>query len=266
MVTARRLPDFESPPINEVALGVRFRPVPGLTATHFGLYWSQIKDQFGRCEHAAPIAPVEGTTDAATGLPLPRVWLIHNDEEFLIQLQPNLFFLNWRKTDGQRKYPRYATVKPEFERQLFRYFDFLNSIGLARPEPNNCELTYVNIIPKGQGWDSNADIRNIWPDIVWRGSSERFLRAPKALNFRVSFDLPQNAGELIITLQNASRKTDNEPALRLELSARGDLPTPSTKAMDDWFELAHEWIVRGFADATDRGVQDKFWKRLNDAG
>ena len=32
--------------------------------------------------------------------------------------------------------------------------------------------------------------------------------------------------------------------------------------MWNWFDLAHEWIVRGFADLTTEKIQQNIWRRL----
>jgi len=31
--------------------------------------------------------------------------------------------------------------------------------------------------------------------------------------------------------------------------------------MRNWFDLAHEWIVRGFTDLTEKEMQETIWKR-----
>lgn len=260
------LPQFEAPPVNEVAFGVKYAPVEDMRLAHFGLYWSQLKSEFNRSDTAVPIAPIVPTQEAldlATGLPMPRTWLIHNNEEYLIQLQLDMFFLNWRKMEKTQKYPHYSQIKPQFEKHLDQYFDFLESEGLARPEPLGCELTYVNIIPRGEGWENLSKISAMMPDIGWRRKKGRFLSAPKALNWQALFDLPDDAGELAVKLQSATRTRDQEPALRLELTARGRPGKPPIESITDWYDLAHDWIVLGFEDITTLDVQRKYWKRID---
>ena len=48
--------------------------------------------------------------------------------------------------------------------------------------------------------------------------------------------------------------------LLLELKATGPSSSTDKKAMLDWFDLAHEWIVRGFTDLT-AAEAHKLWER-----
>ena len=45
-------------------------------------------------------------------------------------------------------------------------------------------------------------------------------------------------------------------------TARGQTVDKGKKQMWNWFDLAHEWIVRGFADLTTEKIQQNIWRRL----
>jgi hypothetical protein len=51
--------------------------------------------------------------------------------------------------------------------------------------------------------------------------------------------------------------------LLLELTVRGIGQFKSHEQMWEWFDLAHKWIVYGFADLTSKEVQKEIWKRQN---
>ena len=257
------LPAFDKPPVSEVVFGVGFDPIPNFRMPHLGLYWATIKDEFTRCEHAPPLAPIEPIMDREIGMPVPRVWLIHKNEDCLIQIQPNWYFFNWRKMEERQEYPHYEKINPLFQEHLTRYFEFLDGEDLSQPEPNICELTYVNTIPKGQGWETTADIEKIMSDLRWRDRDDRFLPAPKRLFWQVSLDLPEDSGGLTIKIQTAVQKADDIPIFRLEITARGIGKDHSINGIWRWFDVAHEWIVRGFADLTGREVQFEHWKRTD---
>ena len=157
------LPHFEAPPINEVAMGVRFAPIEGLVLTHFGLFWSLLREEFSKSEEAIPLSISETLAVGKTGLPQPRLWLIHNEDQYLIQLQPNMFYFNWRRQDEAQDYPRYSSIKPLFYDYWQRYVEFLAREQLPQPEAVNCNLTYVNIIPKGQIGDSGDGFSGLFP-------------------------------------------------------------------------------------------------------
>jgi hypothetical protein len=52
-----------------------------------------------------------------------------------------------------------------------------------------------------------------------------------------------------------------QPLLVAELTVRGIGPDRSVEGMWSWFDLAREWIVRGFADVTGPDVQQNIWRR-----
>ena len=259
------LPHFEAPPINEVAMGVGFAPIEGLGLAHFGLFWSSLREEFSKSEEAAPLSISEGLAMSKTGLPLPRIWLIHNEEQYLIQLQPNMFYFNWRRQDEAQNYPRYSTIKPLFYDYLQRYVEFLAQEQLPQPEAVNCALTYVNIIPQGRNGDSSDGFSGLFPDVSWRRAEDRFLPVPKALSWQITFDVLDDAVELTAKIQSAKRKSDELPVLRFEINARDMRSKSPLNETEHWFDSAHEAIVLSFVDLTSYKTQCEIWKRVNAA-
>jgi hypothetical protein len=49
--------------------------------------------------------------------------------------------------------------------------------------------------------------------------------------------------------------------LLLDLTVRGIGRDKSPGGMTDWFDLAREWIVRGFTDLTGEDVQKNIWRK-----
>jgi hypothetical protein len=49
--------------------------------------------------------------------------------------------------------------------------------------------------------------------------------------------------------------------LVLELAAAGPPSDQTEGGLESWFEVAHEWIVKGFEDITDKEVQRSVWGR-----
>ena len=90
------LPSYRNPPVNEVVCGARFAALERFMVPHIGLFWDSVRKDFPNCEHAAPLSVDLSVLDAATGLPIPRIWLINRSEDRLIQLQKDVFFYNWR--------------------------------------------------------------------------------------------------------------------------------------------------------------------------
>lgn len=257
------LPAFDRPPVGEVVFGVGFDPIPNFRLPHLGLYWATVKEDYPHCSHAQPLGPFEHIIDPETGLPVPRVWLIHKDDDRLIQIQSNWYYFNWRRMSAAQEYPHYEHIKLLFMERLIHFYNFLSHEGLDQPEPKECELTYINSIPKGQGWETIADMENIMPDLRWRDRNERFLPEPHKILWHTSINLPEDTGVLNIKFQSATQKTSGEPTFRLEMSARGIGKDHSFDGVGVWLELAHEWIIRGFADITGREVQLEHWRRTD---
>jgi hypothetical protein len=62
-----------------------------------------------------------------------------------------------------------------------------------------------------------------------------------------------------VDIQNGRRVSDNRRLFRFELTARGIGSDVSSEGMRGWFDLAHEWIVLGFADCTGKDMQRTVW-------
>lgn len=254
-------PEFENPPVIEVVCGVAFPPVPGFTIAHVGRWWDELGEEFQQVDEVPPLAVViEGpgphTREVfADAMPIPRMWFTSSAGDRLVQLQRDRFLTNWRKTSPDHTYPRYDRVSSDFFDLLSRFEQFCETHADAKPDLKQYELSYINHLPQGEGWDTLGNIGNVFPDLSWRDDG-RFLPSPEGLDARIAFALPEDAGRLHIRLQVARRRQDNQPILVLDLTARGFLP--DTKK---WFGLAHEWIVRGFADFTGDAVQKDLWGR-----
>lgn len=252
------LPSYKNPPVNEVVCGMRFDTPDKLRIPHIGLLWDKFRQEYPIVQHASPIAAVQGEipVDNTTGLPLPRVWFINKRDDQLIQFQFDRFYFNWRRR--QNHYPRYSHVIKNFENVLNTVVGFFNEFELGELKPIECELSYVNHIPKDQ------DLSKIFLDFIWRQITGRFLPNPVNIAWQTSFLLPENKGRLNVSLIEAIRTDDKTPIFLLELRTRGLSESTSEKAIREWFDVAHEWIVRGFTDLTTPEAH-RLWEREEDA-
>ncbi len=88
------------------------------------------------------------------------------------------------------------------------------------------------------------------------------LKEPERVNCRISFNLPDKLGRLYATIQTGSvRGSEKKPVIVFDLTVRG-MTNQSLPNMKDWFDLAHEWIVKGFTDLTSAKAQNEVWRRL----
>lgn len=262
--TSNSLPDYENPPVQEVACGIEFKHLQGFKASHIGIFWQKIRDQFPNCEHAYPLGfPQKPPVSAGDFIfPLPRLWFINKSRNGLVQLQNDRFYYNWRRMQTEEPYPRYSSVIKEFKNNLQIFEEFLAEEKLGTLDLEGLELTYINHIPKGDGWTSVAEIGEVLQDLEWKSKNNRFLPKPKQLKWETVFHMPEGKGRLYVKLETGHRKVDKLQLYILNISARGQTVDKGKKQMWNWFDLAHEWIVRGFADLTTEKIQQNIWRRL----
>jgi uncharacterized protein (TIGR04255 family) len=261
------LPDYEKPPVIEVVCGIQFKALEGFRIPHFGLFWELFKAEFPTCQEVAPLIPTfehfgaeEVEPQVPMELPLPRVWFLNSDETGIVQLQRDRFLRNWKKGKPTDEYPRYSVVIELFRRHLQSFQDFVAQQKLGRIEPTQYEMSYVNHIAEGEGWSTLADLSKVFRDFSWN-TDPRFLPSIEHLNLRKTFALPDHKGRMHVSIRDGNRREDKKPVILFEFTVRGFPGIATYDAMCMWFDLAHEWIVRGFADLATEAIQKNVWLR-----
>jgi len=219
-------------------------------------------------EEQAPIAHFVEPAEGPSEMPmfrvmdkpdLPRAWFLDVSGTRLIQIQRDRFLHNWRKTKPDDEYPHFPAVRETFFNYWESFTGFLAANNL-QAQPDQCELTYVNLIRQGKGWETMADLEGVFPTFRWR-TKTKFLPDPENVRWSLRFPLPVQQGRLHVEVLPVRVPPENDLAIRYSLTARGRPEGElSTEAMDVWFNLAREWIVRGFADLVDRST-DELWER-----
>lgn len=269
--SAAPMPKYRKPPVMEVAISVQFDELAGFQPVHFGLLWERIRDRYPHTEHHPPLPSIvelfEGSgSQRATltfdaGFPVGRCWYLTDDNLRLIQVQPDRFILNWRKLDTDIEYPSYDTLRDEFSEELGLLEAFIRDNELGDFQPTQCEVTYVNHIPQGQGWQRRADLSNVlttWTGATSEGSLPEAEDARLAWQYRLGESSP--LGRLHVQLQSATRKRDGIPIFALQLTARGTPTNEGIRGVLEFNDLAHEWIVRGFTAITTAQMHE-LWER-----
>ena len=265
------LPKFQRPPVSEVAMAVQFSPLKGWRSPHAGIYWGHIQERFPKTESHSPLPPqiekfdgeFPGTPQFHMEIVSPermRFWFLSEPPINLIQVQSDRFILNWRKTTDTDHYPGYSTdLRPRLKNEWEQFCRFLSSQKIEEAEVQQCELTYVNTVFRGDGWNGSTDAIKLlrgW----WHEEKEDFLPEPEALAITASFQMPGQQGRLHFTVQPVFSPIEQKAALQLQLVARGKPASSQVEDVLAWMDLAHEWIVRGFVDLTSRSAHEQ-WKR-----
>lgn len=257
-------PTYKHPPINEVVCGMRVQTPDKLRIPHIGLLWEKFRENYPIIQHAPPIASAMGEipVDDATGIPVPRVWFINQEDDQLVQFQPDRFYFNWRRR--QNVYPRYTHVIENFENVQNAIANFFNENDLGELMPTECELSYINHIAQGPAWTGFGDLPKIFSDFVWKQKAKSFLPIPTNVAWSADFPLQESKGTLTVSLKHAKQRKDNIPVLVFELTARGIGESKSKTAIREWFNLAHKWILGCFEELTTPEVQ-RIWGREENA-
>lgn len=269
----RTLPEFNNPPVIETVLGVQFSPLQRFSILHYGLFWKKIRVDYPKCNVVPPLDPVTEQFQDETkkiqaepkitvelkSSPEIRYWFIDSSETGLIQVQTDRFIHNWRKVKGDEVYPRYDSLKPRFKKEWQRFCEFLDEEELGSPEVNQCEVTYINNIEIDRELKSYGEVNKAIAS--WSGKSlGEFLREPEMVIIDVRYVIPGEKGRLYISVKPAIRRQDPKAVVQLNLIARG---RPDSSRLEDvlkWFDLGHEWIVRGFTDFTTKEMH-RYWER-----
>jgi uncharacterized protein (TIGR04255 family) len=267
-------PDFQAPPVVETVLGVEFAPLESWNVPHFGLYWAEIRSRYPKIADQPPlISSIEQLGPNSANPPtltLPmfgggtmgtRSWFIDESERRLIQVQNGRFIVNWRKVDDSDQYPHYPALREDFEEEWNRFRRFLEGHSLGEPRVVQCEVTYVNNVVRGEGWESFADLGQVIAP--WSGRhSGRFLPPEESVALNVRYLLPNNRGRLHVVLNRALRTTDAKEAIQLNLTARGAPASSSTSDILAWIDMGRDWVVRGFTDFTSETMHRETWRRI----
>jgi hypothetical protein len=95
------------------------------------------------------------------GVPVPRCWFLNDAGTELIQVQQDRFIHNWRKVGEKDEYPRYPHIRATFKKELTTFCELLDSEKLGEFTPNQCEVTSVNHIVSGEGWEKHGQIGEV---------------------------------------------------------------------------------------------------------
>jgi len=134
------------------------------------------------------------------------------------------------------------------EWQGFR--NFVSQEKLGEVKVNQCELTYIDHIEKGAGWETLADLGRVFKPLRSPLPAE-FFGEPEVVNWSGTFKLPEGLGRLYIEICPAFRSRDFKTVLSLTLKTRGAPANGSPDAIFAWFDLAHQWAVKAFDEVTE---------------
>lgn len=195
---------------------------------------------------------------------MPRVWFLNTLGTELVQIQRDRFVRNWRKTDTIQQYPRYSSLREQFLGDFNAFREVVEQENWGCLESNQCEVTYVNIIPCGQGWDTSGELANVIT-LFTPTYSDDGLGLPDGAELSARFvledEVNEPVGRLHVAVASVIQIGDGSSAFRLTLTARG---RPEGSGIDGIFkslDRGHEAVVRSFASITTPKMHTIWGKR-----
>jgi uncharacterized protein (TIGR04255 family) len=271
------LPDFRNPPVAEVALSLQFDPLQSFHVPHLGLLWEQYRDTFPKFEEHPPLPPAvewfglptsshfAPQVELLTVPPMPRCWFVNERGSELVQIQQDRFVFNWRKLKEDDAYPRYEYVRTEFDKEFEVFRRFLEEENIGGVAPNQCELTYVNQLLSGQGWEHPGQLDKLVT--VWRNQySDQFLKEPEDVRLSMRYlirDGNDSIGRLHVNIEPRLSTIHKRPVIVITWTARGAPLTRNMAGVMAFFDIGRKWIVSAFASITTREMH-RNWGRLDE--
>jgi uncharacterized protein (TIGR04255 family) len=254
--------NFKWPPVGEVSFGLWFAPLAAFKTVHYGAFWDLIRQDYPECDDKPQVfEPPTSPVGNPEWFPFPRVWYLHRSRNYLIQLQPNRIWLNWRRLNDMDEYPRFETLIPIFRDVVKQFADFAAANNIGDLVATGGELSYVNQIPVGEIWADYSEVGNFMEDVRWV-AGRNTLPKPSGIAWRADFEL--GTDRLNVNLKSGKELLGAQrPLYMLEIRAANSVGSEFEPDPFSWFERANRLIVESFCELTTRRAQREFWKRTD---
>ena len=254
------LPEFDNPPVVEVAIGVRFRPLWGLRGLSLAPLQAVWQDAYPISQEQPPLMPVIEGDPQGPGqlqlslLPVPvvRQWFLSQSGNELVQVQPDRLLVNWRAGDPAERYPRYRHMRSMFESRFAELAEFAKNQGFGDLDVVQAELSYINVIQLGR-----EDLGRLETFLKgWSGTPGHHLDPPEEARVTFTYPVP-DVGIPPVRLYaevSPAQLMTGERVLFFTLTIRGN---PGGRSLDEalkFLDEAHSHIVRSFAELTQESM------------
>ena len=242
---------FEDPPLREVVLGIQFDRIVRWRAAHAGMFLSECAQEYAVVDECEPIVHVREPSqeqhellvallNQAVPIPQPpRVRCTNKDRTRMLQIQADRLHVNWLR---EGPYPRYSALRDDFRRIVSDLQDFLQRHGIGALRPDLWELTYVNLVPRGELWESPGD----WHRVIRMASTampvplEEWSLAAARIDW--AFHMRGDFGNIYVALMPQAHL--RQDALRFTITARG--PATSLESALEGLDRGHGEVVELF--------------------
>lgn len=245
---------FEKSPLEEVVCGVHFAGVEW-SDIHFGLFFTELAGRYQRTQRRPPLLLFDSRAQDAPQITFSTepeatlLWYDSPDSPFLLQIQKDAFFLNWRGQSGTFVYPHFHTreggeegVWERFVNEWNVFAQFCTKHDIGTPEVLACHLAYVDHMVHGEAWNVPSDLAQ------WLRPLEglKTLVSVSSFNMTVRYDAGQRP--VRVNIRPAVRTSDKKKLFIIDFIITEKLS--SEISLDVWFDEAHKTIVQEFLAQT----------------
>jgi uncharacterized protein (TIGR04255 family) len=270
LAKSMNLPQFDRPPLEEVAIGMQFAPLP-LRLVDVGAFHASLAEEYPNSVDVPPLGAAFETFASgqfpATPFPLMinapwRCWILSKANEYIIQLQPDRLLANWRARPEGVPYPRFAEIKRRFFQAASKLESFIRDESGLYSRINQCEVTYFNkiAIPEGTEFCNLETVLEGAGVLGGRSKAEIFTEGMVSFSRILKDESGSPFARLRVELGSGFDARSGKVWV-LNLTVRGRPPAGMSPIPEDFFDRAHVEIVNAFADITNREMQEK-WGRV----
>ncbi|MDE0118156.1 MAG: TIGR04255 family protein [bacterium] len=265
MAQVGAFPAYDQPPVAEVALAIQLESAIGFRSFQLGQIAENWTSELPIVQERPALPPMVIQPEAPSlalhvsgEAETPRLWLMSEAGDRLVQIQQDRLVVNWRKLPIDTPYPHYSAIREFLVDTWQKLGRTTERMGLVVPQPSVCEVVYVNHIGVESDWNSAADTSTVIAP--WSGlMSDDFLPPVSQAGFFLRYQLPDGYGWLTIDGQSVS-VNNNEDQFVVNMVSRGPAISPDLNGALGFMDIAHEWIVRGFTSVTTPEAHEA-WRR-----
>jgi uncharacterized protein (TIGR04255 family) len=271
------LPSFARPPVTEVVLSIQCASIPGFRAIHAGLLWQEFRAIYPKVSEQPPLGQVFETfgstlpagmpfrMEAFMTPPMPRFWFEGEEGSgHLLQVQQDRFVHNWRKQNNEMFYPRYEPIRDSFLDEMNTISAFLAQERLGPIQPNQCEVSYTNVIVLPDGADPHVHLERITP--LWnRWQHDKDLAPLESASITARYLMRSDEipiGRVYVDFQPARLVIDASPTIKLEITVRGKPRENNIESAFLLLDAERRAVVRTFDRVTSKELH-AVWGKVN---
>jgi hypothetical protein len=164
---------------------------------------------------------------------------------FLLQVQGDRFYVNWRRIPGGGAYPRLfeesagsPTLWRTFLSEWENFRKFCVDSGIGNPALSQYDLTYFNHLQEGEHWKQPSEVASFFTFL----SGFQGIKSLTSYNANIAYQIGEVP--IRIAVDTGLRLTDKKKLINVQFISQGGL-RPGVK-LEDSFKPAHEALVAEF--------------------